>query len=1026
MNNVGQSERKTQERVIELFKNLGYDYLGNLKDEDNSNIREDDLANFLNGKYSETLIKKAIEKFKKTAELASKNFYEVNRDVYDLLRYGVNVREGLGQNKQTVRLIDWDNPANNHFAIAEEVTVGGSWIEKGVSKSKRPDIVLYVNGIATCILELKRSTVSVSEGIRQNIGNQESGYIKHFFTTIQFLFAGNDTEGLRYGTTETPEKYWVEWKEDTSTPLCVRSLSEVETKLDKQLSQLCEKSRLLDLIYNFIVFDAGTKKTCRHNQYFGVKKSQERIGENRGGVIWHTQGSGKSLTMVWLAKWLLENNHDARVLLLTDRTELDEQIEKVFDGVKEKIWRAKTAKKLFEKLNETTERLMCSLVHKFGRVSNATGETVYDFDVADLRRNLPSNFSVKGKLFVFVDECHRSHSGKLHDAMKEVLGENTIFIGFTGTPLLKIDKVNSQVVWGNYIHTYKYNEAVQDGVVLDLRYEARDVEQEISSQEKIDEWFDRKTANLTDVARAELKRKWGTMQNVLSSRNRMEKIVMDIEADFDTKPRLKSGRGNAMLVASSIYEACQYYKIFQDRGYITKCAVVTSYEPNALGTESDEFKIYTQMLNGKNTENFEQDVKNLFVKSPGQMQILIVVNKLLTGFDAPSATYLYIDKNMRDHGLFQAICRVNRLDSNDENETEGVAVLNKEYGYIVDYRDLFQKLEKSVQDYTAGAFDGFDAEDVLGLLKDKTQLGEEDLNGALEVVRALCEPVQPPKASVDYIRYFCGDTENVYSLKENEQKRLNLYKAVASLVRRFQELKGSLKDAGYTQTQAENLQKEVERFQIIKREIKMASGDYIDLKVHDKDMRNLFNQYILAKDSEVLSNFNDKGLVDLLIDGQAEEIENGFKGDQESTAEAIEGNIRKLIIDEMQTNPKYYEKMSVLLTDLIKQRKNNAVQYKEYLQKLAELAKDVKDPNIRTPDERINTRGKKAICDFLDGDVELSLEVYKAIEDNKLADWKANTMKSRKIKNAISEQLPNKTSDEINSLFEIIKNNAEF
>ena len=1018
--NVGQTERKTQDRIVRFFvETLKYDYLGNLKDESNSNIRTNDLERFLSERYPEALVKKAIEKFKKTADLANKNFYEVNRDVYSMLRYGVNVREGLGHNHKTVWLIDWNNPANNHFAIAEEVTVD-CWTPKSL-KNKRPDIVLYVNGIAICTLELKRSTVSVSEGIRQNIGNQESGYIKHFFTTVQFLFAGNDTEGLRYGTTETPEKYWLEWKEDTTNQI------QSDNKLDKQLFQFCEKSRLLDLVRNFIVFDSGTKKTCRHNQFFGVKKSQERLSENKGGVIWHTQGSGKSLTMVWLAKWLLENNHDARVLLLTDRTELDEQIEKVFDGVNEKIWRAKNSKELFGKLNKTTERLMCSLVHKFGRVSNSTGEKIYDIDISELRRNLPSSFSVKGKLFVFIDECHRTHSGKLHEAMKELLGENAIFVGFTGTPLLRIDKTNSQLVWGDYIHTYKYNDAVQDGVVLDLRYEARDVEQEISSQEKIDEWFDRKTANLTDVAKAELKKKWGTMQNVLSSKNRMEKIVIDIEADFDTKLRLKSGRGNAMLVASSIYEAFQYYKIFQDRGYITKCAVVTSYDGDSLATDSDEFRINQQMLNGKKAETFEQESKKLFVESPAQMQVLIVVDKLLTGFDAPSATYLYIDKSMRDHGLFQAICRVNRLDSNDEDEIEGAATLNKEFGYIVDYRDLFQKLEKSVADYTAGALDGFDAEDVLGLLKDKNQLGIDELTDTLETVRMLCEPVQPPKASSDYIYYFCGDTENVYALKENEQKRLKLYKAVASLVRRFQELKGNLKEIGYNQTQIKNLQKETEHFQAVKQEIKIASGDYIDLKKYDRDMRNLFNQYILAKDSEVLSNFNDKGLVDLLIEGQIEEVENGFKGNQESTAEAIEGNIRKLIIDEMQTNPKYYEKMSVLLTELIKQRKNKTIEYKAYLQKLSELAKEVKDPNTKNSDDRINTKGKKAICDFLDGDVELSLNVYDAIENSKLDDWRSNTMKCRKIKNAITDKLANKKTDnEINALFEIIKNNAEF
>ena len=554
---VGQVERKTQNRVVEIFKNvLNYQYLGNWQDrEDNSNVEIDLLKQYLNGKYSDVLIQKAVNEFKKACMLpAGSNFFEVNKAVYSLLRYGVKVKETVDSNPQTVYLINWDEPEKNNFAIAEEVTVYGQ-------AEKRPDLVLYINGIAVGVIELKRSVVSVSEGIQQNIGNQRPEYIQNFFTTMQLLMAGNDTEGLRYATTETPEKYWLEWKEENATGL------DTYGKLDRQIIQLCNKNRIIDIIHNFIIFDAGIKKTCRHNQYFGVKAAQKRIAENKGGVIWHTQGSGKSLTMVWLAKWILEHDSDARVLVITDRTELDDQIKLVFNGVDEDIWQAPSSRRLFEELNIIDKRLLCSLVHKFGRVSNTNGNPEYHIDINEIRKTLPSNFLPKGKIYVFVDECHRSHSGKLHDAMKELLGDSTIFVGFTGTPLLRKDKHNSFVVWGSLIHSYKYDQAVKDGVVLDLRYEARAVEQDISSQEKIDEWFDRKTANLSDVAKTELKKKWGTMQNLMSSKTRMEKIVIDIEADFETKPRLMSGRGNAMLVASSIYEACQYYKMFQDRGY---------------------------------------------------------------------------------------------------------------------------------------------------------------------------------------------------------------------------------------------------------------------------------------------------------------------------------------------------------------------------------------------------------------------------------------------------------------------------
>ncbi len=1008
---VGQLERKTQNRVVELFHNvLKYDYLGNWQDrENNSNIETELLEQYLKGKYSDTLIQKAIKEFVKNSAIAhGDNFFEKNKAVYSMLRYGVKVKESADSKEKTVYLIDWDEPTKNNFAIAEEVTVYGQ-------AEKRPDIVLYINGIAVGIIELKRSVVSVSEGIQQNIGNQRPEYIQPFFTTMQLLMAGNDTEGLRYATTETPEKYWLEWREENPSDMVAKC------KLDRQITELCNKDRIIEIIHEFIVFDAGVKKTCRHNQYFGVKAAQQRIQEDKGGIIWHTQGSGKSLTMVWLSKWILEHNHDARILIITDRTELDEQIELVFNGVDEEIWRAPNSRQLFAELNTKDKRLLCSLVHKFGRVTNTSGEPTYDIDISELRKNLPTNFSPKGKIYVFVDECHRSHSGKLHDAMNELLGDSAVFIGFTGTPLLKIDKKNSFKVWGTPIHTYKYDQAVRDGVVLDLRYEARAVEQDISSQEKIDEWFDRKTATLTDTAKMELKKRWGTMQNLMSSKTRMEKIVIDIETDFETKPRLKSGRGNAMLVASSIFEACQYYKIFQDRGYLTKCAVVTSYEPNALDTTSQEYQIYQQMLNGKSAEDFEKETKKIFKKYPGQMQLLIVVDKLLTGFDAPSATYLYIDKNMQDHGLFQAVCRVNRLDDKDENDSEEGAVLNKDYGYIVDYRDLFKKLQKSVSDYTGDAFGGFDADDVVGLLKDKVEQGKEDLETALQAVEALCEPVPAPRDLPEYIYYFCGDTENVHSLRENEHKRQNLYKLVASLGRKYEALAGEMHAAGYSKKAAEEIKEKVKHYKTISQEIKMASGDYIDLKKYDKDMRNLFDQYVLAKDSEVLSNFNNNGLLNFITQAQKDASQ---KNARSSTSSVIENNIRRIISDKQQTNPKYYEKMSVLLTELVKKRKQNDIAYRDYLNQISDLAQKVINP-INDKIDGIDTNGKKALYDFFDEDVALALNVYDAIKSKAPADWRGNPMKRRMVKKLLADN-SNISDEQLEKLLELVVQNGEF
>ncbi len=705
---VGEIEKKTQNRIISLFvQRLKYVYKGNLIDcPNNANIEPEWLTSWLMKQgVSEYLITKALDELNKVATDTSKCLYDRNKAVYNLLRYGVKVRPGVGENHVTVWLIDWKHPENNDFALAEEVSIQGA---NAKANSKRPDIVIYINGIALAVLELKRSSVSVSEGIRQNLDNQEKTFIRPFFSTLQWVMAGNDAEGLRFGTIETPEKYYLRWVEETGT------YASEANWLDRQLLQVFDKARFIELIHDFVVFDAGIKKLCRQNQYFGVKAAQDFIVRREGGIIWHTQGSGKSLTMVWLAKWILENRLEARVLIITDRTELDEQIEKVFKGVNLEIYRTKSGADLIGKLNRTEESLLCSLVHKFGRKDKEEAENDEGIKAfIQSIQHLPQDFKAKGDLYVFVDECHRTQSGDLHKAMKGIL-PNALFIGFTGTPLLKADKAKSIEVFGRYIHTYRFDQAVREGVVLDIRYEARDIDQKLTNLDKVDHWFESHTQGLNDYAKAQLKQKWGTMQRVLSSKSRLEEIVKDIVFDMYTRPRLMDGHGNAMLVAGSIYEACKFYELFAKTELKDKCAIITSYAPKAEdikgettgeGETDNVFKygVYCQMLADwfdepqekaiKKAEQFEKDAKKKFIDEPGQMKLLIVVDKLLTGFDAPSATYLYIDKEMRDHGLFQAICRVNRLDGDD-----------KDYGYVIDYKDLFKSLEGAVKDYTNGAF----------------------------------------------------------------------------------------------------------------------------------------------------------------------------------------------------------------------------------------------------------------------------------------------------------------------------------
>ena len=1047
MSTVGERELRTQLRVVEFVRDaLGYDDLGHWKNrQDNANVERQRLAGWLKRQgHAAKVIDKALERLSKAAALGGgKTLYDANREVYGLLRYGVKVRPEIGESTVTVWLIDWANPGANDFGIAEEVTITGE-------KPKRPDIVLYVNGIAVAVLELKRSTRSAAQGIRQNLDSQKKEFIRPFFATVQLLLAGNETEGLRYGVVETPEKHWLRWKESAAHPAAG------DNALLRELGQLCSKERLLEIVHDFMVFDAGVKKTCRHNQYFGVRAARENVRDRAGGIIWHTQGSGKSLTMVWLAKWIREHVTDSCVLIVTDRTELDEQIEAVFKGVSEEIYRTTSGADLARALGDGANWLIASLIQKFG----ASEEGDVDAFVEGLRAHVHKGIRAKGEFVVFVDECHRTQSGKLHDALKEVLPKATL-IGFTGTPLLKADKPRSIETFGPYIHTYKYDEAVADGVVLDLRYEARDVDQNLTSQGRIDQWFEAKTGGLTDVAKAQLKQRWGTMRSVLSSQDRLRKIVADILLDMEMRDRLKSGRGNALLVSDSIYSACRFFELFRQTDLAGKCAIITSYRPNAAdvkGEESGEgltekllqYGIYRTMLAEHfdeqedsavhKVERFEQEVKQRFVDQPGQMKLMIVVDKLLTGFDAPPATYLYIDKSMQDHGLFQAICRVNRLDGDD-----------KEYGYVIDYKDLFRSLERSITDYTGEAFDGYDAADVQGLLKDRLEQGRERLEEAREAIKALCEPVDPPRDTAAYLRYFCAaDSGDAEQLKENERERLSLYKLTAALLRAYANMANEMSEAGYSAAEAQAIKAEVRHYETVRQEVKLASGDYVDMKMYEPAMRHLLDTYIRADESVQVSAFDDLTLVRMIVERGAEavaDLPEGIRKNRETTSETIENNVRRLIIDERAVNPKYYERMSDLLDALIRQRKQEALSYRAYLDRIVDITRKASNPasraayparidsgplralydNLKDPDDPLRERGPAYGRGTPEGDPreELAVQVDQAIRGVKKADWRGNRFKEREVRNAIQAVLGDDDGS-ITTIFDVVKAQHEY
>ena len=1017
MNNIGQIERLSQNRIVNLFREqLGYTYYGYWEErEKNSNIEESYLGNYLLKQgYSLTVFSKAIYEFKQVADSFSDDLYLKNKKIYAMLRYGIPVKEDVGTNYTTVHLIDWKNWENNDFAIAEEVTIKGN-------RDKRPDIVIYVNGVALGVLELKRGLVEISEGIRQNITNQQDSFIQSFFATVQFVMAGNDTQGLRYGTIGTKEKYFLNWKED--------ELDNSELKVDKYLKKICNKERFLDVIYDCILFDAGVKKLPRPHQYFGLKASQERIKKKEGGIIWHTQGSGKSIMMVMLAKWILENNANARVIILTDRTELDKQIERVFNDAGEPIKRTGSGKELLQQLTQPLPRLLCSLVHKFGKKSEDNFE---DF-IKELEENPVQTI---GELYVFVDECHRTQSGKLHLVMKTML-QNAIFIGFTGTPLLKQDKKTTLEVFGSYIHTYKFNEAVDDQVVKDLVYEGRDIDQKLSSPAKVDAWFEAKTRGLNDFQKSELKKKWGTMQNVLSSKSRMEKVVSDILFDFSTKPRLSNEKGNALLVASSIYEACKYFELFNRTELKGKCAVITSYNPatrdintedTGANTETDKeyiFKIYSDLLdkvgangNQTKTETYEDNAKTKFREEPANMKLLIVVSKLLTGFDAPPCTYLYIDKFMQDHTLFQAICRVNRLDTDD-----------KTFGYIVDYKNLFDSVSDAINVYTSELdTDTFTKEDCEVLLKDRLKMGRERLDNALEELEMICEPVAPPKGQLEYFHYFCGNSEIETDLKEREAQRTALYKGTVALIRAYANISADMVEVGYNEKEINHIDKRLDFYLKLREEIRIHSGETLDLKAYEADMRHLIDNYIQAEESVVVSPFGDIPLLDLIVNSGISDaigtLPQGIKSNQQSVAETIENNVRQKIIRDHLIDPAFFEEMSTLLTAIIHERKNQALSYSDYLKKIAELAKKVNEGKKDNVPEILTTQSQRALYNNLRNDVSLAMACDEAVQYSKQDNFRGDLVKERNIKKALYNVLNDEV--EVERIFQIIVNQKEY
>ena len=1043
-------ERQVQNELIQLMRHeLGYRYMGRLdidsqqfdamgriqknmvdktvKKKDNTNIRYAELSEFLgkNG-WSYAQSQQAIYTLMGVAQCHTwKDLYDTNEKVWKLLTSFTTVNPEKGKIERTVRFIDWNNPDNNDFAVAEEVTV----LREGCKDvTRRPDIVVYVNGIAMVVIELKRAAISVAEGIRQNYRNQQDGEIPGFFSTVQLVMAGNPSEGLYYGTIKTPEKYFVKWKEPAGTAENDKEYASpftaerIPNELYRSILQMLDKRRLLEMIKNCIVFDGGVKKVARPNQFFALQAAKPRISAKESGIIWHSQGSGKSLTMVWLAKWIHENVRGARVVVITDRDELDYQITQRFILTGEDdVERAKSGKQLLGLLNDSEDPwLITTLVHKFGSNGRGgrdakPGEITVDQFIRELRENLPSGFKAKGNIFVFVDECHRTQGGKLNRAMKEILGEDVMFIGFTGTPLLKKDKkvLTSNDNFGSYIHSYRFDEAVDDGVVLDLRYEARYIDQQLSDANALNQIFDHQTKALTEKARMALQDRWAKLQKVYSSNERMLRIVGDILKDMMLLPALYEGYGNAMLVAEDIYTALKYWHLFDEQGFGQHCAVVCSYndvinlDEGYTGEQKTEEELknmyFHQMIGDKTYEQFEHEVKERFINQPADMKLLIVVDKLLTGFDAPSATYLYLDRTLRDHNLFQAICRVNRVNGGQ-----------KEFGYIVDYKGLFTRIHGAIEDYTngEGAFSGYDREDVDGLLKDRLKEARSELEGALLSLEKLCEKVEDPKEITDYLDYFCVHhttkaEDRELEVIKNATRREDFYQAVMRLSRRYSMIAMQMDEAGFTEDETRQIAGKVKMYDELRHAIMQCSGDYVDMKMYDAQMRALLDRYIVAPRSEKLESLDDFSFLDIIhisdgeveVDKEAEQELGGERG----VAETMASNVRRVINRKQDSNPEEYHRFSDRLNRLLEDLRQKKIDYSDYLRGIKELTNE-----MRSHDDdpwKGKCPQKKAFYDNFGHDEAFAEYLFESVHNVCKIDFKTSPVKKRIVERTVRKAL---------------------
>jgi len=911
-----------------------------------------------------------------------------NEKIYDKLMLGSSYEETILEDDGStikrsfdINYINWDEIDKNVFHLVEEFEV-----ERPNGKTARPDLVLFVNGIPFAIIECKSPTVVVDEAISQMIRNQGKEYIPELFKFAQIVIATNKNE-VKYATCGTPLKFWSVWKEDNEKWLQNHLNKSVDdrmpTEQDKSLISLLEPARLLDLTRNFIVYDKNIKKIARYQQFFAVKaiikkiKTHDEEGNRNGGVIWHTQGSGKSITMVMLAKHIFSDPEidDAKVVVITDRKSLDKQITNTFEHSRLKPNRAKTGNELVSLIENNSADVITTLIHKF--------KTVTRKDVQVKSKNI----------FVLVDESHRSNYGLLHNEMKEVF-PNACYLGFTGTPLMKKDKVTTVQKFGDYIHKYTIADGVEDGAIVPLLYEGRMVEQSVN-QKAIDNKLEMITRDLTDKQKEEVKKKWSRFEKIASSNQRIDLVAFDVNDHF--MKHYKGTPFKGMLATNSRAEAIRYHKAFQELGDLKTAVVISPPDMRedfeVLDQESKNIikRFWKEMMEiYKDEDDYEEDIKDRFID--GDIDLVIVASKLLTGFDAPRATVLYVDKEMRDHTLLQAIARVNRL-------YEG-----KDFGIIIDYRGLLERLDKAMDVYSGAGLEDFDPSDIKGAVHDVISTIGFLRHHYTQLVNIFL-PIRN-KEEVEEYEVLLADEE----IREEFYYELGQFSKFLNIAIESENVYKAL-----GKEEIEKYKEELKFYQKLRRSVKLRYSDDIDNREYEPKMQKLMDNYISAE--EVIQITKP---VDILDDEGIEEELNWLETPR-AKADAIRSRLSKSISEKYDENPAFYKKFSERVKETLEAYKDKRISEAEYLQRMWDIRNDYKKgysgdeypKNIRKNKSAQAFYGisKEIISrsnDMTDKDEllgELALKIDKIIKEYRKVDWHDNSEVHKQIEQEVDDLL---------------------